>query len=38
MAIDDISLTAVTTPQSEIDIQGNALSINSGDTTPSTCR
>ncbi len=36
MAIDDISLTAVTTPESEIDIQGNAVSINSGDTTPST--
>jgi len=36
MAIDDISLTAVTTPQSEIDIQGNAVSISSGDATPST--
>ena len=35
MAIDDISVTAVTSPQAEIDIQGNAVSIASGDTTPS---
>ena len=34
MAIDDISLTAVTTPQAEIDIQGNAVSITNGDSTP----
>ncbi|RZV68505.1 MAG: choice-of-anchor D domain-containing protein, partial [Flavobacteriaceae bacterium] len=36
MAIDDISLTASTTPQPEIDIQGNAVSIVNGDSTPST--
>ncbi len=36
MAIDDISVTASTTPQPEIDIQGNALSIGNGDSTPST--
>ncbi len=36
MSIDDISLTALTTPQPEIDIQGNAISISSGDSTPST--
>ena len=36
MAIDDITLTAVTTPQPEIDIQGNAIAINNGDTSPST--
>jgi len=36
MAIDDFSLTASTTPQPEIDIQGNALSISNGDSTPST--
>lgn len=36
MAIDDITLSAVTSPQSEIDIQGNGTSIADGDTTPST--
>lgn len=36
MAVDDISLTAVTNPQSEIDIQGNGQSIASGDTSPTT--
>ena len=35
IAIDDIGLTAVTTPQPEIDIQGNAITISDGDVTPS---
>ncbi|PIB32253.1 MAM protein [Gaetbulibacter sp. 5U11] len=36
MAIDDVSLTAITTPLPEINITGNSTTINSGDNTPST--
>lgn len=35
MAIDDINITVETTPQSEINVVGNGLNIDSGDTTPS---
>ncbi len=36
MAIDDISLTAATTPQPEINITGNSTTIINGDATPTT--